>query len=214
MPIHAGGIVWYGNTLYVVETDKGIRVFDMDYIWRVDIGDHVGKNDDGSYTAQGYKYVLPQVTSYEFSSDFYFKHSYVSLDRTTTPDSILVGEFRRDANKHPIRMVQYDLDYTTRRLHTDDNGQAKGTWAYCVNVEGAQGAVQVDGTIYISTSNGEEPGEIFTWTPGGAALETSLLPKGPEDLTYDVRTEQIFTVLEHIGLRAIVWRDIWEVTPP
>jgi hypothetical protein len=31
--IHAGGILWYGNYLYVVDTRRGIRVFDMRYIF-------------------------------------------------------------------------------------------------------------------------------------------------------------------------------------
>ena len=85
VPIHAGGIVWYGNTLWVVDTSNGIRVFDMDNIWQVDSGDGVGKKSDGGYSAQGYKYVIPQVMWYEWMPDFPFRFSYISLDRTTTP---------------------------------------------------------------------------------------------------------------------------------
>lgn len=59
--IHAGGIVWYGNTLWVADTTKGLRVFDLDNIWEVEIGDKVGKNDNGEFTAQNYRYVIPQV---------------------------------------------------------------------------------------------------------------------------------------------------------
>lgn len=214
VPIHAGGIVWYGNTLWVVDTGKGIRVFDLDHIWRVDSGDGVGKKSGGGYSAQGYKYVLPQLTWYEFTPDFNFQHSYISLDRTASPDSIMVGEFRRDSTVHPIRVVQYDLDYTIRRLRTDDAKEAKGTFAYCANIVRVQGSVQVDGTIYMSRSNGEDPGEFFTWTPGGPAEVTSTVPKGTEDLTYDVRTDEIFTVTEHPGLRVIIGRKRGDLQLP
>lgn len=62
VPIHAGGIAWYGNALYVVDTSKGLRVFDMDNLWEVAIADGVGKNDAaGGYSANSYRYVLPQI---------------------------------------------------------------------------------------------------------------------------------------------------------
>lgn len=61
VPIHAGGIVWYGNALYVVDTKDGLRVFDLDNIWEVDIGDGLGRQSSGEYTANSYRYVIPQV---------------------------------------------------------------------------------------------------------------------------------------------------------
>jgi hypothetical protein len=61
VPVHAGGIMWYGDTLWVVDTSNGIRVFDLNNIWEVDSGDDVGKTSDGTYTAANYKYVLPQI---------------------------------------------------------------------------------------------------------------------------------------------------------
>ncbi|MGW8703373.1 hypothetical protein ACWGOK_41805, partial [Streptomyces eurythermus] len=33
---HAGGILWYGNLLYVVDTFKGLRVFDLNTLFQVD----------------------------------------------------------------------------------------------------------------------------------------------------------------------------------
>lgn len=61
VPVHAGGIMWYGNTLWVVDTKNGIRVFDLDNIWQVGSGDGVGKTTEGTYSAAGYKYVIPQI---------------------------------------------------------------------------------------------------------------------------------------------------------
>ena len=53
--VHAGGIAWYGNILYVQDTDHGARLFDMDHIYKVKDGDGVGRQSDGSYHAYGYK---------------------------------------------------------------------------------------------------------------------------------------------------------------
>lgn len=60
--IHAGGIMWYGNILFVVDTVNGLRAFDLENIWEVEIADGVGKMSDGSgYSADRYRYVLPQI---------------------------------------------------------------------------------------------------------------------------------------------------------
>ena len=61
LKIHAGGIVWYGDTLWVVDTTKGLRVFDLNNIWQVETGDGVGKMANGEFSAQNYRYVIPQI---------------------------------------------------------------------------------------------------------------------------------------------------------
>lgn len=53
--VHAGGIAWYGNLLYVTDTDHGARLFDVDHIYKVKDGDGAGRQKDGSYHAYGYK---------------------------------------------------------------------------------------------------------------------------------------------------------------
>lgn len=61
VPIHAGGIMWYGDTLWVVDTWKGIRVFDLKNIWKVQSGDGVGRTSSGGFSAANYAYVIPQI---------------------------------------------------------------------------------------------------------------------------------------------------------
>jgi hypothetical protein len=214
VPIHAGGIVWYGTTLWVVDTYNGVRVFDMTNIWRVDTGDHVGKNSDGTYSAQGYKYVIPQIMWYEWMPEFEFRFSYMSLDRTVQPHSMLFGEFQDNSDTVPVRMIQFDVDESRHRLVVNNDDLAKGTWAYCVNIDRIQGAVQVDGTIYISRSNrGSALGDIFTWTPGGLAEATGRTPAGNEDMMYDERTKEVFTVTERKGGRYIIRRKVADLQP-
>ncbi|KAM6534352.1 hypothetical protein FALCPG4_007278 [Fusarium falciforme] len=125
VPVHAGGIMWYGNTLWVVDTSNGIRIFDLSNIWQVSNGDEVGKKSGGGYSAAGYKYVLPQIRWYKWTPSFKFRFSWIALDRTTNPDRLMVGEYQTSTDK-PIRMVQYELDYKTRKLRADGN-TAKGS---------------------------------------------------------------------------------------
>ncbi|KAK5998038.1 hypothetical protein PT974_00408 [Cladobotryum mycophilum] len=209
VPVHAGGIMWYGDTLWVVDTKNGIRVFDMNNIWQVDSGDGVGKKT-GGYSAAGYKYVIPQIRWYKWTPSFNFQFSYIALDRTASPDRLLIGEYQADSSK-PIRMVQWELDYKTRKLQADGN-TAKGVWAYCVDIERIQGAVQVDGKIYISRSNGADAGDIWGWVPGKTAYNNKgLVPPSPEDLSYDKREKRLYGLTERAGGRYILTLDSTKV---
>ncbi|KAL2127290.1 hypothetical protein VTI74DRAFT_10958 [Chaetomium olivicolor] len=204
VPVHAGGIMWYGNTLWVVDTSNGIRVFDLTNIWQVESGDGVGKKTGGGYSAAGYKYVIPQIRWYKWSSPFPFRFSYMSLDRTTSPDSLLVGEYQPNTTV-PVRMARFELDYTTRRLKMEGK-TSKATWAYCVGIERMQGAVSANGKIYISRSNGKSNGDMFGWIPGNAAYRNSgFFPPSPEDLSYDKRSGgRIYGLTEVAGGRYII----------
>jgi hypothetical protein len=55
--LHAGGIMWYGNLVYVVDTTGGLRVFDLDHLYKVDadIKNDIGRQSGGKYGAYGYK---------------------------------------------------------------------------------------------------------------------------------------------------------------
>ena len=88
--VHAGGIMWYGNLLYVADTSGGFRVFDLDHLWQVSTGSSsaIGRQADGSYHAFDYKYVLPQTARFlDYTANGYehIRHSSMSLDRSSTP---------------------------------------------------------------------------------------------------------------------------------
>ncbi|GAA3207280.1 hypothetical protein GCM10020256_02850 [Streptomyces thermocoprophilus] len=91
---HAGGIMWYGNLLYVVDTYKGLRVFDLNTMFRVATAekDVCGLHTDGKYYGYSYAYVLPQCAAYD-NTGKYLRYSAVGLDRAGTPDSLVVSEY-------------------------------------------------------------------------------------------------------------------------
>lgn len=118
----------------------------------------------------------------------------------------MVGEYQTSTDK-PIRMVQYELDYKTRKLRADGN-TAKGSWAYCVDIERIQGAVQADGKIYISRSNGKSAGDIWGWVPGkGAHQNKGFVSRSPEDLSYDKRGKKLYGLTEVAGGRYVLTMD-------
>lgn len=133
-----------------------------------------------------------------------FSHSWVSLDRSTTPDSLLIGEYATTDVNTPIRLVRYSLDYTTRQLKTA-NGVAKSTFAHCVNILRMQGGLSLNGKYYLGRSNGvNKGGDLFTWKVGSAATQkTAFFQPGSEDLSYNPSRKELYTVNEHPGKRYI-----------
>ncbi|MGW2846991.1 hypothetical protein [Streptomyces sp. NPDC001274] len=85
--IHAGGMVWYGNYLYVADTANGMRVFDLRKIMdlnpdnNAEVDDktpdgltsnvvdkrRIGRQNNVWY-GYGYRYVMPQVATLKFST--------------------------------------------------------------------------------------------------------------------------------------------------
>ncbi|KAJ5101363.1 hypothetical protein NUU61_003585 [Penicillium alfredii] len=214
--IHAGGILWYGNVLYVVDTKNGIRAFDLQNLWEVEVADGVGKMKDGKgYSADGYRYVLPQIRWYKWTpgESSPFRFSWIALDRSDKPDTLLIGEFVREGEKDkkdqpvPIRLVKYELDADTRRLRTNDKGIATASWAHCIDVNRVQGGVSYDGKFYLSRSNGRAPktGDLFTWEEGKKANEhKGFFMAGNEDLSYNPVRKEYYTVTEYDGGRYIL----------
>ncbi|OBT95345.1 hypothetical protein VE01_06650 [Pseudogymnoascus verrucosus] len=205
--VHAGGIMWYGDALYVVDTDNGLRVFNVSSMWAVGAGDRVGKDPKtGKYSANNYAYVLPQMWKFDWKSkqpDSPFRHSWVSLDRSTTPDSLIIGEYQETDVKTPIRVIRYPLDYTTRKLATTAN-VATATWASCINILKMQGGMSWKGKFYFARS-ASPAADLWSWIPGNAAkLAKGWFPAGAEDLSYHEARGEWYTLTEYAGDRRIV----------
>ncbi|NEE01605.1 hypothetical protein [Phytoactinopolyspora halotolerans] len=205
---HAGGIVWYGDKLYVANTYNGLRVFDMDDLMRVSTGDNtkIGRQPDGSYYAHNYLYVLPQEAHYQPSTtggEGRFRYSQIALDRTTSPDSILVSEYGNPGTD--ARMARYNLDQGDYGIAEDSDGYARADWAYTVGIRSVQGAVSVNGKFHIHRSNGSSTrGDVFIWRPGSFATQyTGAVPIGPEDVSYWPGRDEIWSQTEYPGMRYV-----------
>ena len=88
VPVHAGGVAWSGDYLYVADTGRGMRVFDMRRILKTNTGGtagQIGRQSAKVYYAHNYAYVLPQVgtVTAATTSGTPLRWSSISLDRAT-----------------------------------------------------------------------------------------------------------------------------------
>ncbi|MCX4824679.1 hypothetical protein OG883_33460 [Streptomyces sp. NBC_01142] len=182
--IHAGGIAWVGNFLYVANRpgdDKdfrlgGLSVFDISKMAKVTGADKA--------KAYGYDYILPLHHLYENTSGRPW-HSQASLDRTQgSVHSLVVSEFW---DKRRGRAVRWELDTNG---YIADDGQSDGDWP--LNTARVQGAVSVGRDAYyaanVDTPAGKpaEPGRLWRHAGrDGTPVVYGVLAIGPEDLSYD-----------------------------
>lgn len=201
VPVHAGGIVWYHNYLYVADTTNGFRVFDLTRILQVQTGnaDWLGKVSEAEgYHAFNYRYVVPQVSRYRLcGGSCCARFSFVSLDRSTTPHSLLSGEY--STNSGAGRLHRWPLDEITGRMLMM-GGRVQSTEAVFPGVENMQGGLSWEGQYFVSCS-GDFLG-LHTGQLGQPTVERGW-PYGPEDLYYSPGSDHLWSLTEHLGTRAV-----------
>lgn len=213
VPIHAGGIAWYGNLLYVADTSNGFRIFDLDRIYSVNTGSatKIGKQSDGTYHAFDYANILVQV-GWARNTGAALRYSFVSLDRASNPDSLVVGEYSTDADNNGVpdsaaRVARYPLDETSRLPKEESDGRTYGSEAYDTHLPQMQGALARDGRFWFASSHGSGPGHLRVWDRGTSAVRSYTWAVGPEDLSYwpdPNQADMIWTLTEFPNKRVVL----------
>lgn len=191
--LHAGGVAWYGNYLYVADTARGFRVFDLRYIFDLQSapdGDTTDKTQigrqNGVFYGHGYRYVMPEVAAWtsalgELPSPIppctasgkpHF--SFVGLDRTGT-DHLNTGEYCNGTTGDLTgRVASWPLDGASGTPSLSADGHWRATEAYRLPVSNVQGAVSHGATWYLSRSHGDDVpdqndnSDLYRTTPGSS----------------------------------------------
>jgi hypothetical protein len=209
---HAGGIVWHGPYLHVAGTAKGIHTFHLDDIVRVGgtgRPDVLGSQPDGTLAGYGHRYALPLRFTHSASSPDGvedIRYSFLSLSRDRGAAQLLAGEYGR--GKMTTRLLRYDVDPTTHLPPCDPAGIARPSFLHAGGVPQMQGAVSVDGRLYVTTSNGRRGrGSIWVGEPGSLERFEDTLPPGPEDICYWPSRDQLWSITEYPKRRMVLALD-------
>ncbi|GAA2359651.1 hypothetical protein GCM10009854_43100 [Saccharopolyspora halophila] len=211
--LHAGGMVWYGNFLYVADTGRGFRVFDMRHIYDLGAASNGTTQDpqeigrrSGTYYGHGYRYVMPQVASWTLTTSNAedrctpnaagLKFSYAGLDRSGL-DHMLAGEYCNKANDQVTRWGRVAawpmagaVDADGEQI-TDTGYRWQADVAHKLPVSNVQGAARFNDRWYLSQSHGQNNNGTLYQT-AKASSSTEMLRSatsqnaaiGPEDLSH------------------------------
>ncbi|MEU6915708.1 hypothetical protein [Streptomyces olindensis] len=164
------GMVWYQDKL-LVTTREGDRdalyVYDMDRIQRATVeSDAVGRVR-GGWAAHGSRYVLPAVGSYTLPGGAGVpRPATVSLDRSTSPDSLVAGEWVPADADRPTRLWRYPLSADPARsglLATGSGGRANPVEAYETGTAEVRGVLAHRSGWYLDRAPGTSDGHGTLW---------------------------------------------------
>ncbi len=198
LKVHAGGIVWHGPYLHVAATGRGFLTCRLDDVLRV------GATAQGKAAIEtfGHEYVLPVRFAYKAVTDKgveKLRYSFLTLDRSTSPESIVAGEYA--VGDQTRRFARLPLDPGTGLLATDEDGLSRPL----VDDRGEarmQGVAVVDGRYYVTSSEGHHtPGTVHVGSPGAFRAHRWATPMGPEDLVHwpadATGPDRLWSVSEH-----------------
>ncbi|HEV7742454.1 MAG TPA: hypothetical protein VGO65_08540, partial [Pseudolysinimonas sp.] len=194
--VHAGGIAWVGNRILVADTFGGLREFHLDDVMRVSPGPF------------GYPIVLPQHARYRARTakgDRGMRFSFVSIEHSDSEPRLVAGEYGDGSRADRLVRLGIDADGA---LIADDDGASAPLEMHEPGVYRMQGVCVVDGTWYVTSSNGERRrGDLWAGYPGNLTRHRHVLPAGPEDLAYDRATRRLWSLSEWPGRRRVFTVD-------
>jgi hypothetical protein len=206
IPIHAGGVSWYGDYLYVAETGKGMRVFDMRKILKTNTGgtaDQIGRQADGTYFAHNYAYVLPQIGSVTAAttSGTSLVWSSISLDRVSS--SIVMAEYTCASgctsypNRAP-RAIRFPFASGTQTFAASTTA----TEALQLPWYNLNGVASHNGRWWFNNSSGKK---LYYWTPAAGSTTYNWV-SGGESISYwedATGADLLWSLQEPIGHRNV-----------
>lgn len=205
IPIHAGGVSWYGDYLYVADTGRGMRVFDMRKILRTNTGgtsDQIGRQSATVYYAHNYAYVLPQIGTItsNTTSGTNLAWSSISLDRVSA--SIVMTEYTCQScasypNRAP-RAIRFPFasGATTFAASTTASQALQLPW-YNLN-----GVASHNGRWWFNSSGQKQ---LYYWTPAAGATTYTWVGAG-ESISYwedTTNPDLLWTLQEGVGSRNV-----------
>ena len=192
---HAGGIVWHGPYVHVAATGRGFLTCRVEDVMRVPPG-------SGPETF-GHDYVLPVRFAYRAANDegvTRLRFSFMTLDRSTEPPSLVVGEYGNSSQTR--RLARFPTDAATGLLAAGEDGVSRPVLDGDDGLRRMQGTAVVDGTYYVTSSHGRTSyGHMHVGRPGSFRTQRWATPPGPEDLVHWPETDLLWSVSEHPGLR-------------
>ncbi|MEV5886097.1 hypothetical protein AB0L74_25850 [Streptomyces sp. NPDC052020] len=176
------GMVWYRDKLLVTAgagDRAALYVYDVDRVLRAGAGGDAVGRVPGGWSAHGHRYVLPAVAAYRPAAGGP-RPAALSLDRTTTPDSVVAAERVAADAARPARLWRYPLGEgpaPAGPLAADRAGHVEAVEAYETRATGIGGVLarrppgSGRGDWYLARAAGAPEGRAALGRQNGAGAE-------------------------------------------
>lgn len=192
--IHAGGLATRGTRIYMADSGRGMRIFDANRIFRVSSDATQARCGiaGGKAHAFDFRYVIPQEHLVEMDQDG-TRFSFCTMDWSGSEPRLLTGNYHVEGHSkyhNPPAMLAWWKLNGTKIVGCD----ATLVW----NVQRAQGAQAVDGTLLVS--RGGKPATLRVGPPASFPKGAHVhdWPQGCEDLHHSKYARTLWCLTEHV----------------
>ncbi len=204
--VHAGGIEWCGPYLYVADTIRGLRAFDMREVLEVSAPTGGLKAPlAGRLAEAGCRWAVPQVGAYALPLPGMLtgpRFSFLGTSQAaeaggTSTSALLSGEYR--SGRGGARLVEWPLARDgSGRLAADASGAVRAERAWTTQRTNLQGVLALGDRMLLASSAGQGPGRLSAHhaSGGGTGVERPWAV-GPEDLAYLPDRGIVLSATEH-----------------
>ncbi|KQR37309.1 hypothetical protein [Microbacterium sp. Leaf159] len=190
--IHAGGLAWFDDRLFVAATGKGIWEFDLARIRRVRGTDARRLAGAGGRGVRATALVAVRTRVHPVD----IRCSYLGrvFDDDGTPlRRVLIGEYTKDDQG---RVAEFSIP------ESDDEGfHEEGR--FTPGIRHMQGAVRWGDRHFVSQSDRMHPGILWTGDRDALVRDRVPLPVGCEDLALDLDAKLLWSLGEHPWRRVV-----------
>lgn len=190
--IHAGGLAWFDDRLFVAATGRGIWEFDLGGIRRVRGSEArrlAGARGRG-LRATALVAVRRRVHPIDIRCSYLGR---VFDDDGTPLRRVLIGEYTRDEKG---RIAEFTVPAS------DDEDFHEET-RFTPGIRQMQGAVRWGGRHFVSQSDRMRPGVLWTGARDALVRDRVPLPVGCEDLALDLDAKMLWSLGEHPWKRVV-----------
>ncbi|WKX69985.1 RICIN domain-containing protein [Streptomyces sp. XD-27] len=226
--IHADGMVWYGDKLFVANGGE-LQIYDLNHLWKVNSISEKSGISGGTSAAEGHRWALPMVARYSNrTKDQQYGAppdkrsnmncdgavaclSSLSLDRSVSPPSLVSGRFGNAQRSEPVDVIRWPLE----KLSEGGTSPVTATAAYSTPVHGLQG-VATDGTYYYMSAmcdtgymgvadptNTDAYYCIWQAKPGGSVSILTRTSPLTQNLSYAPSSGRLWGMNERNGKRVV-----------
>jgi len=197
VPVHAGGIVCASPYLFVADTKLGIRVFNLNKIYRTTsftLSDRCGIDDEGIHGFE-FEYIIPEVAYYKISGAA--PYSYLFLEEANGRKHLWTGQYLKSGVPF---LSRFTIDNSGL---IDENKLAEifvpldeqGKTIPC-----AQGFAIYNEICFISRSGAASKNgttsRLVQFALDERATQTRLWPHGSESLFYNQDQNSVWSLTE------------------
>ena len=204
--IHAGGLAYFNDKLYIASTNLGMRIFDLNKIIEVTTGSaastRCGETSGGTLYAFNYRYILPQVGYYDINGG---ANPFSTVQVNDAGDALWTAQYYAGSSSSSIVPKTYGFPI-------DASGTVQGAGITTVtpknslfsggHAHGMQGIFRKGNRTWLSCTGSPSNSygsnaRLARYTDGASNTVRYRWPYGAESLYYEAEFDYLWCLTEY-----------------